>query len=134
MDEFLEKKIIISHYICEESHQFCEEIWSKPLKSQDLRKIRKNIRKPDRIPDEKFVISHLRSKTSILGRNMVKTIALLSEDLKSAIKKNPKRFSNRSFAHKVKIDYQLFYFNQSIFVKEGLDWSVKTNYLGIKSK
>ena len=45
-----------------------------------MTKIRKNpekIRKPDEIPGKKIIISNLRSKTSNLGRNIIKTAEIL---------------------------------------------------------
>ena len=49
-----------------------EEIGLKPLKSEELKKICEHpgkfskIRKPDKFPGNKIIISYLRSKTSIM--------------------------------------------------------------------
>ena len=65
-------------------------------KSEDLMKIgkiREKIRKPDKFPERKIIISYLRNKPSILWRNMVKT-ALKSEDLRCGLFGNDFFFFN----------------------------------------
>ena len=49
------------------------------VKTEEILRFEQNperIRKPDVIPENKIIISHLRSKPSNLSRNMVKTIEI----------------------------------------------------------
>ena len=70
-----------------------EEIWRNEQNPEI-------IRKPDEIPENKIIISHLRSKPSNLSRNMVKSVEIWrfekcpQEKLRNKKKLKKKRFYN----------------------------------------
>ena len=111
----------LSYHIWEVNHKSCEETWSKPLKSEDLRKIRKNPGKNLK-PDKKIIISYLRSKSSILWKNMVKANEIWSFEKCDQRKKRKKKeiFILWSFAHEFKTadlqEIRLLYFYRSLWI------------------
>ena len=76
----------------EVNHAFSEEILKILWKSLMIRKKSRKIRKPDKYPERKIIISYMRSKPSILSR---------FEKL-SAPSKKKEIFKLQSFAHEVK--------------------------------
>ena len=63
------RKMKSSYHIFQVNQTFYKEIWLK-LRKKKLN--REEIRKPDKFPENEFIISYLRSKPSILSRNISK--------------------------------------------------------------